>query len=69
VNAAEADPVGAVRDLTGGGPDYAFEAVGSERAIQQAWQAAVADIPLDDYAKNHPELAASIAKFSDGKDA
>jgi S-(hydroxymethyl)glutathione dehydrogenase/alcohol dehydrogenase len=39
VNAAEADPVGAVRDLTGGGPDYAFEAVGSERAIQQAWGA------------------------------
>ena len=37
--------------------------------MQQAWQAAVADIPLDDYAKNHPELAASIAKFSDGKDA
>jgi Zn-dependent alcohol dehydrogenase len=39
VNAAEADPVGAVRDLTGGGPDYAFEAIGSERAIQQAWEA------------------------------
>jgi S-(hydroxymethyl)glutathione dehydrogenase/alcohol dehydrogenase len=39
VNAAEADPVGAVRDLTGGGPDYAFEAIGSERTIQQAWEA------------------------------
>jgi S-(hydroxymethyl)glutathione dehydrogenase/alcohol dehydrogenase len=39
VNAAEADPVGAVRDLTRGGPDYAFEAIGSERAIQQAWEA------------------------------
>jgi ribulose-bisphosphate carboxylase large chain len=37
------------------------------RAVQQAWQAAVADIPLDEYARTHPELAASIAKFSDGK--
>ncbi|MHC2301312.1 ribulose 1,5-bisphosphate carboxylase large subunit-like protein [Rhizobium mongolense] len=39
------------------------------RAVQQAWQAAVADIPLEAYAKDHPELAASIAKFSDGKGA
>lgn len=39
------------------------------RAVQQAWEAAVADIPLEDYAKDHPELAASIAKFSDGKGA
>jgi S-(hydroxymethyl)glutathione dehydrogenase / alcohol dehydrogenase len=36
----EADVVEAVRDLTGGGPDYAFEAIGSERAIQQAWLSA-----------------------------
>jgi Zn-dependent alcohol dehydrogenase len=34
------DAVAAVRDLTGGGPDYAFEAIGSERAIQEAWAAA-----------------------------
>jgi S-(hydroxymethyl)glutathione dehydrogenase / alcohol dehydrogenase len=34
------DVVAAVRDLTGGGPDYAFEAIGSERAIQEAWTAA-----------------------------
>ncbi|WP_259668778.1 MULTISPECIES: 3-oxo-isoapionate-4-phosphate decarboxylase OiaX [unclassified Rhizobium] len=39
------------------------------RAVQQAWQAAVADIPLEAYAKDHPELAASIAKFGDGKGA
>ncbi|MDP9813417.1 ribulose-bisphosphate carboxylase large chain [Rhizobium tibeticum] len=39
------------------------------RAVQQAWQAAVADIPLEIYAKDHPELAASIAKFGDGKGA
>jgi 3-oxoisoapionate-4-phosphate decarboxylase len=39
------------------------------RAVQQAWEAAVADIPLETYAKDHPELAASIAKFGDGKAA
>ena len=31
--------VAAVKDITGGGPDYAFEAIGSERAIQEAWKA------------------------------
>jgi S-(hydroxymethyl)glutathione dehydrogenase / alcohol dehydrogenase len=33
------DAVAAVNDVTGGGPDYAFEAIGSERAIQEAWKA------------------------------
>lgn len=36
------------------------------RAVQQAWQAAVADIPLETYAKDHPELAASLKKFGAG---
>jgi S-(hydroxymethyl)glutathione dehydrogenase/alcohol dehydrogenase len=35
-----ADVVTAVRDLTAGGPDYAFEAIGTEPTIQEAWQAA-----------------------------
>jgi 3-oxoisoapionate-4-phosphate decarboxylase len=39
------------------------------KAVTQAWEAAVAGIPLQDYAKQHPELAASIAKFSDGASA
>jgi S-(hydroxymethyl)glutathione dehydrogenase / alcohol dehydrogenase len=39
VNAAATNAVSAVKDLTGGGPDYAFEAIGSEVAIQQAWAA------------------------------
>jgi len=33
------DAVAAVREITGEGPDYAFEAIGSERAIQEAWKA------------------------------
>ena len=37
VNASAGDPVAAVRELTGGGPDYAFEVVGSPEAVSQAW--------------------------------
>ena len=33
------------------------------RAVQQAWAAAVAGIPLDIHARDHPELAQSLAKF------
>jgi alcohol dehydrogenase len=39
VNAQETDPVAAIRDLTGGGVHYAFESVGSERVLIQAYQA------------------------------
>jgi S-(hydroxymethyl)glutathione dehydrogenase / alcohol dehydrogenase len=34
------DVVSAVKELTEGGPDYAFEAIGNEDTIQQAWAAA-----------------------------
>lgn len=33
------------------------------RAVRQAWEAAVADIPLETYARDHQELAQSLAKF------
>lgn len=36
VNAAETDPVEAIRDLTRGGADYTFEAVGNLEVIKQA---------------------------------
>ncbi|MDR5683217.1 MAG: zinc-dependent alcohol dehydrogenase family protein [Armatimonadota bacterium] len=36
---AREDPVTAVRDLTGGGADYAFESVGSEQVLRQAYEA------------------------------
>jgi len=36
---ADVDSAAAVRDLTGGGVDYAFEAIGLEPAIQAAWAA------------------------------
>jgi len=39
INASEVDPVSALRDLTGGGPVDVFEAVGSEKALAQAYAA------------------------------
>ena len=39
------------------------------KAVRQAWEAAIAGVPLAEHAKNHPELAASIAYFSDGQGA
>ena len=38
VNAAEIDPVGAVRELTGGGVHYSFEAIGLATTAQQAFK-------------------------------
>ncbi len=37
VNATEGDPVAAVRDVTGGGAEYAFEAVGNANVLAQAY--------------------------------
>lgn len=39
------------------------------KAVRQAWEAAVAGIPLATYAKEHRELAQSIAAFAGGKGA
>jgi ribulose-bisphosphate carboxylase large chain len=39
------------------------------KAVRQAWEAASAGVPLETYAKDHPELAQSLAKFADGKGA
>jgi 3-oxoisoapionate-4-phosphate decarboxylase len=37
------------------------------KAVHQAWDAARQGVSLVEYARHHPELAQSIAKFSDGK--
>jgi 3-oxoisoapionate-4-phosphate decarboxylase len=39
------------------------------KAVKQAWEAAVSDIPLEAYARKHRELAQSIATFANGKGA
>jgi alcohol dehydrogenase len=39
INAAQDDPMAAIRDLTGGGAEYAFESVGNEQVLMQAYQA------------------------------
>ena len=38
VNAAQDDPVAAIRELTQGGADYAFESVGNEQVLIQAYE-------------------------------
>ncbi len=40
VNAADTDPVEAVKTLTSGGAHYTFESVGNEKVLAQAYQAA-----------------------------
>ncbi len=39
------------------------------RAVRQAWEAAVKGIALEDYAREHRELAQSLAFFGDGRAA
>ena len=39
INASETDPVAAIRDVTSGGAEYAFEAVGSTHVLAQAYKA------------------------------
>ena len=39
INAAQDDPIAAVRELTGGGANYVFESVGNEQVLMQAYQA------------------------------
>lgn len=39
VNARQEDPIEALRELTGGGPDYVFDSVGSGTTIRQALEA------------------------------
>ena len=56
--------------LCGGGiVSHPGGAAAGVKAVTQAWEAAVAGVPLDVYAKEHPELAQSIAKFAGGKGA
>jgi ribulose-bisphosphate carboxylase large chain len=54
--------------LCGGGiVSHPGGAASGVRAVRQAWEAAVKGIPLETYAKDHPELAASLKFFGDGK--
>jgi S-(hydroxymethyl)glutathione dehydrogenase/alcohol dehydrogenase len=39
VDASSSDPVQALRDMTGGGVDYAFEAIGLKKAAEQCFEA------------------------------
>jgi len=60
INPEASDPVEAIRDLTGGGVEYAFEAVGSERILEQAWSATMRGGTAVAIGLPHPDRAASI---------
>jgi len=34
------------------------------RSIRQAWDAAIAGVPLDEYSRNHSELQQALMKFA-----
>jgi ribulose 1,5-bisphosphate carboxylase large subunit-like protein len=54
--------------LCGGGiVSHPGGAAAGVRAVRQAWEAAIKGVALSAYAKDHPELAQSIAKFGAGK--
>ena len=38
VDASKGDPVQAIREMTGGGVDYAFEAIGLKKAAEQSFE-------------------------------
>ncbi len=64
VNARETDPVEAIRDLTGGGVHYAFESVGSERVLVQAYQATRRGGTTITIGLPHPERLFSVPAVS-----
>lgn len=39
INGTEGDPVAAIKEMTGGGVDYAFECIGLKLTCEQAWAA------------------------------
>ena len=49
LNASNADPVKAVRDMTGGGVHYSFEAIGTKATAEQAFQMLRAGRYCDDH--------------------
>jgi Zn-dependent alcohol dehydrogenase len=64
VNAGTDDAVRAVRDLSGGGAHYAFESVGSERALIQAYEATRRGGTTVTIGLPHPKLQFAISAVS-----
>lgn len=64
VDASEADPVAAIRELTGGGPDHAIETVGSAEVLAQAYAATRRGGQTVTVGLPHPERMLSIPAVS-----
>ncbi len=64
IHASEVDPVAAVRDLTGGGAEYAFEAVGNTRVLAQAYKSTRRGGKTISIGIPHPEQQLSLQGLS-----
>ncbi|HYF49860.1 MAG TPA: zinc-dependent alcohol dehydrogenase family protein [Planctomycetota bacterium] len=64
VNAAQGDAAQALKDLTKGGPQYVFEAVGSEKALAQAYAATRRGGVTVTIGLPHPSKQLSISALS-----
>jgi alcohol dehydrogenase len=64
LNALENDPVKAVRQLSGGGTDYAFEAVGSAKVLAQAYDSTQRGGTTVCIGRAHPSQQLSIQASS-----
>ena len=65
IDAARPGPDDTVLDVACGGGIVAHPGgiASGVRGIRQAWEAAVAGIPLEDYARQHTELSQALQKF------
>jgi alcohol dehydrogenase len=64
VNAREIDPISAIKDLTGGGVEYAFEAVGNAQVLGQAYRATRRGGKTISIGIAHPSQQVSIQALS-----
>ncbi len=64
INAGEDDPVATIRDVTGGGVEYAFEAVGNAQVLVQAYKATRSGGKTVSIGVAHPSQQLSIQAVS-----
>lgn len=64
INVREQDAIEAIKEITGGGAEYVFESVGSEKVLIQAYQATRRGGTTITLGLPHPEKMFSIPAFS-----
>ncbi|MFN4218014.1 MAG: zinc-dependent alcohol dehydrogenase family protein [Candidatus Bipolaricaulia bacterium] len=64
INAHKEDPIGAIKELTGGGAHYTFEAVGSPQVLAQAYNATRRGGVCVTMGLPHPDLKVELSAVS-----